>query len=328
MATELGDVYVIQNYEVIQHIQTAIYEDQGVVSMAVFSRGVVFGSNEACFSIWLKYDENEMANYDGSDTAVFTPLRKWTLERRSRVNSIDVSPNEEMIAVSLESNDIATCSMSFLVPSPTDMMETVKFAKFKSEKVKFDYLYSGFHNGPIHNIDVCLHRPLIVTCSQKDSTIRIWNYMSNKCELARRFTADEEEALGANVAAPLRCVSIHPSGYYLAAGFIDKLRFYHILNEHLRLYRDLSVKNASIIKFSYGGSMIAVAYPRGAKTSQYNVAIYHAYTLEIIYVSSTPAHSTQAMDLLWAKKDHVLYSCGLDGGINVIKITEDGASSK
>lgn len=270
-----------------------------------------------------------MATSDGqSETVVFTPLRKWTLERRSRVNSIDVSPNEEMIAVVLESNDIATCMLSTLVPSPTDMMDTAKFAKFKTEKVKFDYLYNGFHNGPITSVDVCLQRPLIVTCSQKDSTIRIWNYLANKCELARRFTADEEETLGSNVAAPLRCVSIHPAGYYLAAGFIDKIRFYHILNEHLRLYRDISVKNASLLKFSSGGNMIAVAYPRGTKTTQYNVAIYNAYTLENLYVSTTPAaHALQTMDFLWAKKDHVLYSCGLDGVINVFKIMEDGVSS-
>jgi hypothetical protein len=40
-------------------------------------------------------------------------------------------------------------------------------------------------------------------------------------------------------------VAFHPSGYYLAAGFIDKLRIFHILHSELRVYRELPIKNAT-----------------------------------------------------------------------------------
>ena len=54
-------------------------------------------------------------------------------------------------------------------------------------KVTLNYVYDGFHNEAINSMDICKHRPFIVTCSKLDSTIRIWNYMNYKCELARKF---------------------------------------------------------------------------------------------------------------------------------------------
>lgn len=61
----------------------------------------------------------------------------------------------------------------------------------------------------------------------------------------------------------LLSVAFHPTGYYIAAGFIDKVRLFHILKNELRLYRDLPVKSATLIRFSQGGQFIAVAFPKG-----------------------------------------------------------------
>jgi hypothetical protein len=53
--------------------------------------------------------------------------------------------------------------------------------------VNYDYLYNGFHSGPITSLDICLQRPLFVTACKSDSTIRIWNYLHLKCDLAKKF---------------------------------------------------------------------------------------------------------------------------------------------
>jgi len=42
---------------------------------------------------------------------------------------------------------------------------------------------------------------------------------------------------------PLLCVSIHPNGYYLASGFVDKVRIFHLVYNDLRTYRDIGLKN-------------------------------------------------------------------------------------
>lgn len=54
--------------------------------------------------------------------------------------------------------------------------------------VKFEYLCSGFHSGPISELHTCLQRPIILTCSLADNTVRLWNYMTNNCELTKDFT--------------------------------------------------------------------------------------------------------------------------------------------
>ena len=111
-----------------------------------------------------------------------------------------------------------------------------------TKDIKFDLVCRGFHSGSISAIDVAYQRPLIVTCSRDDSTVRIWNYMKYECDLAREYYVLEDMAIR-EAAKPLISVAIHPSGYYLAVSFIDKVRLYHILHDELRHYKNLELKN-------------------------------------------------------------------------------------
>lgn len=77
-------------------------------------------------------------------------------------------------------------------------------------------------------MDVCEQRPLVATCSQQDSTIRIWNYKNFGCKLLRMFYFKIREEFDSD--RPLITLAFHPSGYYLAVGCVDKLRFFHVLN--------------------------------------------------------------------------------------------------
>jgi WD40 repeat protein len=99
-------------------------------------------------------------------------------------------------------------------------------------------------------MDVCINRPLIATACRYDSTIRIWNYIENKCILARKFLI-ESEILEEN--GPLLTLAFHPFGYYLAAGFSDKIRFFHIMHNDLKIYKELMFRNCIYMKFSNGG---------------------------------------------------------------------------
>lgn len=68
----------------------------------------------------------------------------------------------------------------------------------------------------------------MITCSREDSTIRLWNYKTFSCEMAREYFVLEDLAIR-EAAKPLISVAMHPSGYYMAASFIDKIRIHHIL---------------------------------------------------------------------------------------------------
>ena len=101
--------------------------------------------------------------------------------------------------------------------------------------IVFEYLYKGFHNAAITGMDICDQRPLIATCSQNDSTIRVWNYRSFACKLLRMFYFKVKEEFDCD--RPLLTLAFHPSGYYMAVGCVDKLRVFHVLNAELRPYR-------------------------------------------------------------------------------------------
>ena len=106
----------------------------------------------------------------------------------------------------------------------------------------------SFH-GPksIQGMDVCLKKPLIITCCQ-DSTLRIWNFLSNEIELNKHFAGDE-----------MFCCALHPSGLHAAVGFSDKLRVYHVLVDDIRVCLEVAIKLCKEAKFSPGGHMLAAA---------------------------------------------------------------------
>lgn len=55
----------------------------------------------------------------------------------------------------------------------------------------------GFHSGGITSLDVAVQRPILVTASRDDSTVRLWNYLTGMCELAREYYVVEDSAIRA-----------------------------------------------------------------------------------------------------------------------------------
>ncbi len=139
------------------------------------------------------------------------------------MTNIEISSREDIIAISLANNDIATLYISELIPQVSDLLNDLT-----DKEIVFEYLYKGFHNHPVTGMDLCKQRPLVATCSQQDSTIRIWNYKNFSCKLLRMFYFKIKEEFDSD--RPLITLAFHPSGYYLAVGCVDKLRFFHVLN--------------------------------------------------------------------------------------------------
>ena len=101
----------------------------------------------------------------------------------------------------------------------------------------FHYVHKGFHDGPISMMDICIHRPIIATLSRPEKCIRLWNYKKPNCELIKKFDSKTDGIEESNTGDTLITMALHPMGYYLAAGFCDKLRIYHILVNELRNYK-------------------------------------------------------------------------------------------
>lgn len=170
------------------------------------------------------------------------------------MTNISIGLKEDIIAISLANNDIATLYINELIPQVSDLINDIT-----DKEIVFEYIYKGFHNSPITGMDICEQRPLVATCSHLDSTVRIWNYKNYGCKLLRMFYFKMKEEFDSD--KPLVTLAFHPSGYYLTVACIDKLRFFHVLNNELRPYREVGVRNAQIVKFSRGGHLLAVCYP-------------------------------------------------------------------
>ncbi|EGR29862.1 WD repeat protein [Ichthyophthirius multifiliis] len=308
LSNDKGEIYIIQENEVKQYIESGFQiEGLGINCMVAFTKGLIIGSDNGVFALWLKNENLSDENNEDDFNIIY--IRSWSSDRGQCVLSIQITQAEDLMAVSFKSNDIATFDLTKLLPQVPESIESLKQnINYMEKKLKFDYVFGGFHLGPISCMDVCLQRPLIVTCSQKDSTIRIWNYVNFRCELARKFITDNNEK------SPLLSVAFHPSGYYLAAGFIDKFRVYHVLKDELKLFKEYPVKNATLLRFSSGGQYLAVAYLMSKNQSnQYCINIYNSYSIQIIVTLNGPP--SQVTEIIWGPFDEFILSISIDGTV-------------
>lgn len=85
--------------------------------------------------------------------------------------SVTPSTGEEVLSLALSSSQLYSMSLS-----SSDLLKT-------EEAPLFDQLLgAGFHNGSVTGLDVCVRRPLVVTCGV-DKTVRVWNYMERTVEV-------------------------------------------------------------------------------------------------------------------------------------------------
>jgi hypothetical protein len=97
-----------------------------------------------------------------------------------------VSGNEEKLAVCLLNNNIGLIDI-----------KTIGLNEDTEREIKSDLVCRGFHSGGITAIDVAVQRPILVTASRDDSTVRLWNYITGVCELAREYYVVEDAAIRA-----------------------------------------------------------------------------------------------------------------------------------
>lgn len=145
----------------------------------------------------------------------------------------------------------------------------------------------------ITGMDVCVRKPIVVSCGL-DRSVRVWNYLERRCEVAKVFS---EEAFS---------VAAHPSGFQLLVGFADKLRLLNILMDDLRVVKEFPVKACRECQFSAGGHLFAAVNGNA-------IQIFSLFTGEL--VSTLRGHNGKVRSLFWNADDSALISAGLDGAV-------------
>lgn len=249
---------------------------------------IFFASGEGTIAVWSKVT---LQNLPSGESSNFEFTRSWSTGRSCLITSLTLSQSEEILGFSLNNNDIGTCDVS----------------KVKSEEVevKVEIFCQGFHKGPITGMDVAIQRPLLVTCCQADSSVRIWNYTNFRSEAAIKFRQEKDSS--ESISRSLLSVAFHPSGYFISVGFEDKVRIFHVLFDNIRLFRELNIKNSTCMRFSSGGHLLAAS-------SNKNILLYTTFTLEC--VANLKVSASTIVDLAWSSDDLKLVVLSADGTVS------------
>ena len=256
-----------------------------------YSDGLVIGSNKGNILFIEKLQNNE-----------YVPVRYTIREREGSVSGLCFDMfNNMTLAISFKTNEIAYI----------DLQNIINNLKNPEFDLKFNVICEGFHNGPITCMDVALQRPIIITCSKSDKTIRIWNYLTGHCEYCKIILEerDNNEEKEINILS----VAIHPNGYYLAISDLEMIRFFHLCYKELRFYNNDQVgneqnkANCTILKFSNGGHLLGAA-------SDKKIFIIKSLTRETLK-SYKLQKNVVISCLYFHTDDSYLYACDNSGNI-------------
>ena len=267
-------------------------ENVNLISQRIkaYEGGLIIGSNKGNILFLEKMPNGE-----------YSPTRYSNKENEASITGLCLEKfgNKELLVSGFNSNEIGYI----------DLNEVLTNIKNPDYKISLNYICDGFHKGPITSMDISLQRPIIITCSKKDNTIRVWNYLTGHCENCKIVLEEKEDAKDKDL--NILSIAIHPNGYYVAISDSEMLRFFHLCYKELRFYGndqvgdEQSKANCNVIKFSVGGNLLAAASDR-------KIYIIRSFSRETLKVFNTP-HKGKIVNLFFHDEDKFLYSCGSDG---------------
>ncbi|GMF09271.1 unnamed protein product [Phytophthora lilii] len=218
---------------------------------------------------------------------------------------ITVSPNSEAIVACSKARELISFSMSAIDTEQEDRIEYREFIRHVSFVASVTFcsmiycfnpflqLLQGHQVGPVLQVDVCVQRPIVVTCGT-DRTVRVWNFELHLYELLHHCP---EEPI---------TVAVHPSGFQLVVAFKERVRIYQLLQESLRQVKELAIKACRFVRYAHGGHLFAFA-------SGLTVTTFRTYTFEAVHTFS--GHIGAVRCLSWSRDDIYLFSAAHDGAI-------------
>jgi len=299
VGSEAGDILLFDNGgEFKMTLPCSPGEPRALLTMAAFGKGFVTGGEGGIVRVYDRaidvkevFKESKKIHLDGKPNGERSGAAG---PGAGYVTSLVVSPSEETVAIVTSTSQLLQLSVS---AGPSDM----KDAK-EGESVAVENILTSFHSGPILGLDVCVRKPLIVTCGI-DKSVRIWNYVERTQDLCKFFG---EEAYS---------VAFHPSGFHLIVGFSDKLRLMNLLMEDMRTYKEIPIKGCRECRFSHGGQFFAAV-------NSNTIQVYKTYTCEV--VCNLRGHQSKVRSVCWSADDSKLVSTGADGAAYEYDIIKEG----
>lgn len=281
----------------------SVFSGTEVTAIATCSKGFVvgYGVGNAIF-----YEEQPIytTNEEHYKQLYVIRIPRDTSEAEDRIIvSLVISPNDETIIASTFNSNIYTFALSTAeIKEPEEML--------------FELANASYHFGAVLGVDYAIRKSLVVTCGV-DKFIRVWNFLTMSQEAAREFAED------------IYCVSIHPTGLFVLAGCVDKIRMYTVLLNDIRELKEWPIRMCKELKFSNGGHMFAVANGNilslYSTTTLENITSMKGHTskvlqellrLRICFILIFHMHLfVQIKKIVWTLDDYKVVTAGADGAI-------------
>ena len=254
-----------------------------------YEEGLIIGSNKGNILFVEKLPNGD-----------YLPIRFSLKDKESAITGICLENlNELLLVVGFKSNEIGYMGIK-------EILTNIKNPDYNLE---LNLICDGFHRGAINCMDVSLQRPIIITCSTEDKSIRIWNYLTGHCENCKIILEEKEDSKEKEI--NFLALAIHPNGYYVAISDNEMIRFFHLCHKELRFYsndqvgNEQSKPNCTILKFSNGGHLLAAV-------SERKIYVIRSFSREILRIFNTP-HKGNIVSIYFHDEDSFIYSCGTDG---------------
>jgi len=254
-----------------------------------YEEGLIIGSNKGNILFVEKLPNGD-----------YLPIRFSLKDKESSITGICLENlNELLLVVGFKSNEIGYMGIK-------EILTNIKNPDYNLE---LNLICDGFHRGAINCMDVSLQRPIIITCSTEDKSIRIWNYLTGHCENCKIVLEEKEDSKEKEI--NFLALAIHPNGYYVAISDNEMIRFFHLCHKELRFYsndqvgNEQSKPNCTILKFSNGGHLLAAV-------SERKIYVIRSFSREILRIFNTP-HKGNIVSIYFHDEDSFIYSCGTDG---------------
>lgn len=272
IGTDAGEILLFDQNCDYRGYFTSGMESWSPLCILPFGNGFLVGGEEARVVVFERNTDDLRMHYARSQRSICV-----TNQPTAKVKGMTISPNsEDTLILSLDNSQIYSIT-------------------FSSEREEAEPLSDVFHTNAITGLDVCVRKPLVVTCGL-DNSVRIWNYLENKLEVAEYFSEEPYS------------VAFHPSGFHIVVGFADKLRMMNVFTNGIKPYKDIHIKACREIKFCNGGHMFAA-------TNGHLIQVFNFYTGENPPNMQFKGHTGKVSSLDWHEDDTSLISTGWDGAV-------------
>lgn len=291
VGTSAGELLLFHETDLLCVLPSSPSDGNSINCLLDFSRGFLAAGGMGTLRMYEPTEEPGQHYVQTKDFVVKVPQGTPP----PTIRAMALSPSEDVVAVTLDN-----CQLLQLNLTHVDVLK---------DDVSFEALGTAMH-GPkprsivepydkgmgcaITGLDVCVRKPLVVTCGV-DTSVRVWNYVDKTLELCKFFPGEESFS-----------VAFHPSGLHVLVGFVDKLKLMNLLMDDIRLFKNFNVKTCRECRFANGGHCFAAV--NGPM-----IQVFNTYTCELL--STLRGHNGKVLSLCWTPSDHALVSAGVDGAV-------------